>query len=394
MDLQTESYRLACGMTGTFNLCLRHQASGEKFEYRMISATVLVGSDSRCDFHLPAAIASSKELLFQVVSGRIFYLGLGDSEDASQRIKRRPVGSSSVAVNGFEIRAFEERGANTEIERALDPGADQRSGESKLFGEFELAMRNEGRRNVVVPIDRPVTIMGRSPRCRVSFNTWSASRFHAACIVASDGIWIVDLKSRTGTFVKEIPVRLHRLRVGDRLRIGPSRFEFRAAGGESKTGLSHSMAPYSTPHVSSSRVETLPAVVEQDASAESDVLALISAITSAVTQAPGQTRERSVDAGAIARTLNDMLRVQSLQLEEIRRLTAYLSTHNVPARTLIGGVDGEVRAPKPTPQTLKPTGALSGPAAEPDVHEWFQQENDEGEDRSVVRLLRKILGPR
>jgi len=370
-------------MEGCFNVVLRHVSSGAKFEHRMETPTLLAGADPRCGFLLPPEAASAKELLIQVLYGRVFCLGLGDPKDETRRIKGRPLGSSVVEVNGFEVQAFEERGANTEVERSLDFGDERKIGDPRI-GQFELAMRNEGRRQVVVPLGRAVTIMGRSPRCRVNFNFWSASAFHAACVASSDGVWVVDLKSRTGTFVNEIPVRVYRLKIKDRLRIGPARFEFRAVSASAPVEEQQSPC-----------VEMLAPTVTHTTppAAEEEVFAVVSTLANALARNPGSNAEQ-LDAREIAQTLTDMLRVQSLQLEEMRRLTAYLATHKtLPAGLLTGGEpDSTLRSSAPS--LIRPTGSLTGLGAEPDVHEWFQQENDEAESRSVARLVRKIFGSR
>jgi pSer/pThr/pTyr-binding forkhead associated (FHA) protein len=393
-DAEGELYRTACGMTSDFNVTLRHAASGAKFERRMTSPTLLVGADRGCDFRLPSSTSSAKELLIQVVGGKIFCLALGESEDESKRVKRRSLTDSGIELNGFEIRAFEEHGPNTEIERLLDlapPGND-----SPLpKGKYELSMRNEGRQGILVPLDRPVIVMGRSPRCGVSFNSWSASRFHAACISTPTGVWVVDLKSRTGTFVNEIPVRRQRLELGDRLRIGPSRFEFRLARGWAEPVESSPVESSPAPLVHERRNNLPATTIDDQPSNDSDVLALVSSLASAISR--NQPQETSVvDVRSIVRALNDMLKMQSLQLDEIRRLNAYLAANNLSPQALLEAGDRFKQAPvKPAGPPLKPTGSLLGAGPEPDVHEWFQEGNSEtAEERSVAGILKRILGAR
>jgi pSer/pThr/pTyr-binding forkhead associated (FHA) protein len=390
MDGSEDLYRIACGMQRNYSLTLRHIATGEKFEHRMATPTVIVGSDRRCAFRLPAAIASSKELLVQVVGGRLFSLALGDSDDEGKRVKRCALSSSGMEINGFEIRAFEEQGSNAEVERTVDlTGAD--ADETLLKGRYELAQRNEGRQAFVVPLDRPVIVMGRSPRCRVCFNTWSASRFHAACITTMSGVWVVDLLSRTGTFVKEIPVRIQQLKPGNRLRIGPSRFEFRLAKGWPSEPLEEAPAPAQIVPASTRGVQ----VYESDERDSDERLSLVNSIAAALSR--NSTQQSSlVDDRSVVRALNEMLKMQSLQLGEIRRLNDYLTSHKVSPQALLelGRRRGDDTA-RPPADLIKPSGTLAGDGPEPDVHEWFQEENSEtAEERSVAGLLRRILGGR
>jgi len=383
MNSQAELYRNACGMKHPFSLTLRHVASGARFEHKMTTPTILVGCDRRCDVRLPEKLSAKKELLIQVVDGRIFCLALGDSEDVRQRIRRRAVGDSGLEINEFEIHAFEDAGADAEVERPVNFGE---ATDGPLRNRFELAVRNEGRK-AVVPLKRTVTVMGRSPRCQVCFTSAAASHFHAACISTPSGVWVVDLGSRTGTFVDEIPVRFRRLEVGCRLRIGLTRFEFRAAAADSESV--HTSSPAEIVGATDER-----ALVAANADpAGGEVATLVSTLVRAMSQA-GEPARSNIDAHSIVRVLNDMVRMQSLQLDEIRRLNTYLAAHPTSAAAMLeGSAPASAPPSRPTPAPIKPTGRLSGPSPDPGVHEWFQEENsDMAEESSVARVLKRILG--
>ncbi len=83
---------------------------------------------------------------------------------------------------------------------------------------------------ITVDSDRSITV-GRSPDCDVQLNDSAVSRRHAT-ISRADGDWvIVDLGSRNGTLVDDVPLTANTqtpLRPGDRLTIGP--WTFRVGG--------------------------------------------------------------------------------------------------------------------------------------------------------------------
>jgi pSer/pThr/pTyr-binding forkhead associated (FHA) protein len=69
-------------------------------------------------------------------------------------------------------------------------------------------------------LNRMMTIVGRSARCRLCLPDGSVSRTHCSLVATPRGIWVVDLMSREGTRVNGEPIELALLRHGDRLDIG------------------------------------------------------------------------------------------------------------------------------------------------------------------------------
>jgi hypothetical protein len=76
-----------------------------------------------------------------------------------------------------------------------------------------------------------VTI-GRLHSCEIAVDDPNVSRRHALVTKRSDGWWIVDLGSTNGTLVNEALVKERRLGPGDRIRLGTTELEYRAAARE------------------------------------------------------------------------------------------------------------------------------------------------------------------
>lgn len=78
----------------------------------------------------------------------------------------------------------------------------------------------------IVPLQRPVLLVGRHPECDVRFDLPSISRRHCCLALAYDRITIRDLGSRHGVRVNGELCEESRLHPGDELAIGPLLFRF------------------------------------------------------------------------------------------------------------------------------------------------------------------------
>jgi diguanylate cyclase (GGDEF)-like protein len=108
--------------------------------------------------------------------------------------------------------------------RARPPGEAPPGGEACLVfveGEQVLGLR--------VPLADEV-VLGREPACAVRLFADDVSRHHARILADPGGHVLVDLNSTNGTWVNGRQVHLHRLRAGDRVRIGAFVARYVAAG--------------------------------------------------------------------------------------------------------------------------------------------------------------------
>jgi hypothetical protein len=74
------------------------------------------------------------------------------------------------------------------------------------------------------------TLIGRVDLCQVCVSDGRASRRHCSISKGPDGLVVEDLDSANGTFVNGARVSRAELHEGDRLRVGYTEFELRAAG--------------------------------------------------------------------------------------------------------------------------------------------------------------------
>ena len=73
----------------------------------------------------------------------------------------------------------------------------------------------------VIPIQRPVLLVGRHPECDVRIDLPKISRRHCCVALAYDRVVIRDLGSRNGLRVNGRVIEESQLRNGDEVAIGP-----------------------------------------------------------------------------------------------------------------------------------------------------------------------------
>ncbi|HEX9309118.1 MAG TPA: diguanylate cyclase [Anaeromyxobacter sp.] len=108
--------------------------------------------------------------------------------------------------------------------RSRPPGDEPKGGDACLVfveGEQVLGLR--------VPLGEEVEL-GRDPACAVRLFADDVSRRHARISADAEGHVVVDLSSTNGTWVNGREVGTHRLRAGDRIRLGGFVARYVAAG--------------------------------------------------------------------------------------------------------------------------------------------------------------------
>lgn len=78
----------------------------------------------------------------------------------------------------------------------------------------------------IVPLGRPVLLVGRHPECDVRFDLPAISRRHCCVALAYDRVTIRDLGSRHGIRINGEPREEACLQPGDEIAIGPLLFRF------------------------------------------------------------------------------------------------------------------------------------------------------------------------
>jgi ABC transport system ATP-binding/permease protein len=83
-----------------------------------------------------------------------------------------------------------------------------------------------GHEGNVVPLSRDIITIGRTRENDICIASRAVSRDHARLLLNPRSVTIVDMDSANGCFVNDQPVKKHKLRHGDVLRIGDRSYRF------------------------------------------------------------------------------------------------------------------------------------------------------------------------
>src|SRR5689334_23284324 len=76
-------------------------------------------------------------------------------------------------------------------------------------------------------LDKPILLLGRHPECDIQIDSRKVSRRHCCIAQVSDALVVRDLGSTNGIRINGVRVLEGRLKAGDELTIGNSRFQVR-----------------------------------------------------------------------------------------------------------------------------------------------------------------------
>jgi pSer/pThr/pTyr-binding forkhead associated (FHA) protein len=229
-DLLDDEFRSDCGGPGPLVLEVSGGAGGTVERRTLHRPFAVIGSDPRADVPIADQAISNHQVYIQVMARAAFWVDLesrtgvrqGGSTECSGWLGR----GDSIGLGPFRVRLVEGVGADPAGARSRPSPLSTRSADGKGWPSLALALDTGTRSGSrVIPVRRALTLMGRSPACRIRFRGDEISRFHAALVRTPGHIWVVDLLSRTGIRVNGVPIRWGRLEAGDRLHLGPLRLK-------------------------------------------------------------------------------------------------------------------------------------------------------------------------
>jgi pSer/pThr/pTyr-binding forkhead associated (FHA) protein len=102
----------------------------------------------------------------------------------------------------------------------------QRDRASKLKAYLILGAGKRSRRKTVM-LDRPVFAIGKERMCNLQVGGFFTARKHCLILRSDSSFRLVDTSQRRRTYLNETSIDDERLKDGDVIRVGRSRFEFR-----------------------------------------------------------------------------------------------------------------------------------------------------------------------
>jgi pSer/pThr/pTyr-binding forkhead associated (FHA) protein len=180
----------------------------------------MIGRDLGNDLRLDHDQVSRRHAYLQMMAGRVFCIDLGSRTGLWWGKKTRSAGwlDSPMFIGPYRLQLPDRpaigAGQGLDWNPLETPAADQR-----MWPSVALEVIDSGR-STSHPIDRVLTLGGRSTACRLQVPNVSLSRYHCSFLLTAEGVWVIDLLSREGTYVNGQRVKWACLREGDQVQLG------------------------------------------------------------------------------------------------------------------------------------------------------------------------------
>lgn len=203
-----------CGATAP--LSLRVESNGGVLaEGTVHQPFTLLGRDDACDVTLTDPDVNLRHAWLQVLGGRPFLIDLGSRTGLVWPTGNRPHGwldvGTPVNIGPFQFTLRSGASAHpTTWPVGFNPlRADPEATWNRPAVGLEF--RNGRRPRDRWPVNRMITLIGRSPECKIHLNSDDISSYHCGLVLTTAGLWVVDLSGR-GVVVD-----------GERMRVAPLR---------------------------------------------------------------------------------------------------------------------------------------------------------------------------
>lgn len=203
----------ACGATAPLDLRVDLAGGGVLAEGSLHQPFTLVGRDDACDVTLSDPEVNPRHAWLQVLGGRVFAVDLGSRTGLSWPDGAGGSGwldvGTTARVGPFRLAL---RSPPSDKPAAFAPGYNPlQSDPTAARGRpvVNLDFRNGKRARDRWSVNRLVTLVGRSPDCKLHLNADDIANYHCGLVLTPTGLWVVDLSGR-GVVVS-----------GERMRVSP-----------------------------------------------------------------------------------------------------------------------------------------------------------------------------
>ena len=232
-----DSFLTACGATGLLTLEIEGPGFPVPEQRAFAQPFVLIGRDERADLLLDHDAVSRRHTYLQVVEGRLFFidldsrLGTATGEVLAESGWIDP--GQPVAIGPFTVRQVPFPGVVLTSPPLPNPLLARSEAGPNGLPDAVLEFQSRATGHSVWRMGQMLALVGKSSRCKVRLFDAQVSRLHCALVRTPQGLWTVDLLSRSGIAINEVPTRSGKLGPGDFLSLGQvvvrARFEDPAA---------------------------------------------------------------------------------------------------------------------------------------------------------------------
>lgn len=221
-----------CGWCGPLGLGIEPlDGSPAEFERELYQPFVVVGRRETADVTLDHPDVSRSHAYLQVIAGHVFCVDLQSRTGIHWAGGRQPWGwiepGAAVQIGNNRIRPW---GRVIRVQTGQVGTNRPAVPDSRVFprpDDAVLELLDPLGRPMAWRVDSAIFLLGRSPACKVHLPSTLCATIHASLVSTRTGIWVVDMRSTTGTLVNGETVRCIKLVDGDDLALGPYRLRIR-----------------------------------------------------------------------------------------------------------------------------------------------------------------------
>ncbi|HXY35045.1 MAG TPA: FHA domain-containing protein [Planctomycetaceae bacterium] len=263
-DELAQRLRAATGAAERLQITVLGEDSVASVQHEFNYPYVVVGRGEGCDILLQNPRVSFRHAYLQVIEGRVFCVDLASRNGVFWPDGPRKFGwvapDEPIQIGPYLLRVLGDQARDRAAAEALadlNP-LERYRGQAGPMPAVDLEFRYETAGQPTWSVNRLLTLIGRSPVCKLRFDTPKVSGVHCGLLLTRHGLWAIDLKGRGGTRVDGQQIRAQPLESGNEISFGdfqiavyydepadlaaPDRLTDNAAGAE--TSLSDIESPY------------------------------------------------------------------------------------------------------------------------------------------------------
>jgi pSer/pThr/pTyr-binding forkhead associated (FHA) protein/anti-anti-sigma regulatory factor len=263
-DELAQRLRAATGAAERLQISVLSDESVAPVHHEFNYPFVVVGRGEGCDILLQNPRVSFRHAYLQVIEGRVFCVDLASRNGVFWPDGPRKFGwvapGDPIQIGPYLIRVVGDESRDRSLQESLadlNP-LERYRGQAGPMPAVDLEFRYETSGQPTWSVNRLLTLIGRSPVCKLRFDTPKVSGVHCGLLLTRHGLWAIDLKGRGGTRVDGQQIRTLPLESGNEVSFGefqiavyydeppdlaaPDRLTDNAAGAE--TSLSDIESPF------------------------------------------------------------------------------------------------------------------------------------------------------
>jgi pSer/pThr/pTyr-binding forkhead associated (FHA) protein len=378
-----EPLRQACCAAAPLTLeCHRRHHEGPQ-DHALEQPFGILGRSTDVEVVLEDPKISRRHLYLQLIGGRLFFVDLGSRTGVRHEGARRTQGwldpGQTLRLATWSIRRAPDSNAGGPSDAANSTVLPTESlhAEQPLTPGVTLEMTSCQGRCLRWQMNRVLTLVGTTEACKVRLPGPGVSRFHCSLLHTPLGVWVIDLHSRTGTFLNDQPVRFARLADGDHLRVGSCEFRpWYDEPGTVPAPVRGQLMPASSAAARWAPAALAPALVEQFNLLQEQMLDQFHQTMTMVIQTFGSLQREQTgllreEIGQLLRLTRELheLQVESAKQPPLAAKTAEPASARMHSMLPNGAAEAwdAMPPPRPCPEGKEPV----QPPADASIHAWL-----------------------